>query len=148
MIGEGSARAVETKASDECLQTDKPAEGAVKTVISEECLHSVSLRTCSQARCSIRSSASSTGSAAARARAEAAKAAAATAEAEVLEAAVDASNDSHSCELNTDSLPLVASQRAEQYVIDQLREREPELQSSENSDATKKVSTATPTSQS
>lgn len=168
MSGEGSARAVETKATEECRQTDRPAEGAAKPANSDERL---SLRTRSHAWCSRRSSASSTGSAAARARAraEAAKtrlvyaeeemnlklekarleasmevlkhkkeAAAAIAEAVVLEAAADAgeshSNESHSCELNTDPDHLVASQRTEQYVIDQLRERGPELQLGGNGD--------------
>lgn len=64
------------------------------------------------------------------------EAAAAIAEAAVLEAAADAggscSNESHSCDLNTGPVPLVASRRTEQNVMDQLREKESELQLSGN----------------
>lgn len=59
---------------------------------------------------------------------------AAIAEAEALQAAADANSETNRCELNIDSVPLVASQRTEQYVIEQLKERESILQSCDNGD--------------
>lgn len=67
------------------------------------------------------------------------EAAAAIAEAEVLEAAVDAISETHSRDLKADSVPLVASQRTEQYVVDQLKERESEINSYKNRVTTAKM---------
>lgn len=157
MSKKGSARALQTK--------DAAAE-----IVSDECFHSISLKTRSRAESS-RSGASLTGSAAAKARAkaEAAKArlayaeeerdlkvekakleasmellnqrketAAAIAEAEALEAASEVSdsltNETHSSHRRTEPVPMVASQRTQQYVIDQLRERVSELQINDNGD--------------
>lgn len=39
-----------------------------------------------------------------------------------------------SCDLDMDSVPIEASQRTKQYVLDQLKERESEFQSCDNSD--------------
>lgn len=143
---------------------------AAAEIVSDECFHSISLKTRSRAESS-RSGASLTGSAAAKARAkaEAAKArlayaeeerdlkvekakleasmellnqrketAAAIAEAEALEAASEVSdsltNETHSSHRRTEPVPMVASQRTQQYVIDQLRERVSELQINDNGD--------------
>lgn len=54
--------------------------------------------------------------------------AAAIAEAEVLEAAIDENIEKHSCRLSLNSAPLETTQRTEQYVIDQTKVRETELQ--------------------
>lgn len=54
--------------------------------------------------------------------------AAAMAEAEALEAAVDLNSEKHSCKLNLDSTPLEATRRTEQYVTDQAKVQETELQ--------------------
>lgn len=154
--------------SEEGAARAKQANSAVEPV-SDECFHSVSLRTRSRTGFSSQSGASSTGSAAAKARAkaEAAKAclayaeeemnlklekarleaslevlkqkretAAAIAEAEALEAAIDVSDsltDSFSSDMNDIPVPLLASQRTQQYVTDQLGERVPELQLNSNS---------------
>ncbi|XP_036003031.1 uncharacterized protein LOC118566091 isoform X1 [Fundulus heteroclitus] len=62
------------------------------------------------------------------------EAAAAVAEAETLEAAADAKSERHSCDLNIDSVPLEASQRTKQYVLDQLKERDSEFESCKSGD--------------
>lgn len=67
------------------------------------------------------------------------EAAAAIAEAETLEAAVDVKSEKHSCDLSKDSVPLEASQRTKQYVLDQLKERDSELKSCENGDTQAKT---------
>ncbi|KAI2655939.1 hypothetical protein H4Q32_012732 [Labeo rohita] len=56
------------------------------------------------------------------------EAAAAVAEAEALEAAIDENAEKHSCKLSLNSAPLETTQRTEQYVIDQTKARETELQ--------------------
>ncbi|KAF7705473.1 hypothetical protein HF521_020759, partial [Silurus meridionalis] len=67
------------------------------------------------------------------------EAAAAIAEAETLEAAADVKSDKHSCDLNKDSVPLEATQRTKQYVLDQLKEKESDLKSCENGDTQAKT---------
>lgn len=67
------------------------------------------------------------------------EAAAAIAEAEALEAAADVKSEKHSCDLNKDSVPLEASQRTRQYVLDQLKERDSELKSCDNGDTQAKT---------
>ncbi len=50
------------------------------------------------------------------------------AEAETLEAAIEENTEKHSCRLCLNSAPLEITQRTEQYVIDQTKVRETELQ--------------------
>ncbi len=56
------------------------------------------------------------------------EAAAAVAEAEALGAAIEENTEKHSCRLSLNSAPLEITQRTEQYVIDQTKVRETELQ--------------------
>ena len=63
----------------------------------------------------------------------------AIAEAEVLEAAVDRKSERYSCDLNRDSVPLEISRRTEQYVLEQLKERDSEFQSCDNTDTRAKT---------
>ncbi|XP_073769028.1 uncharacterized protein [Danio rerio] len=54
--------------------------------------------------------------------------AAAVAEAEALEAAIDEHSEKHSCKLSLNSVPLETTQRTEQYVIDQTKNLDKDLQ--------------------
>ena len=62
------------------------------------------------------------------------EAAAAIAEAEALEAAADVTSERHSCDLNIDSVPIEASQRTKEYVLNQIKEKDSEFQSRDNGD--------------
>lgn len=65
------------------------------------------------------------------------EAAAASAEAEALEAAAVVNSEKCSCKLNFISIPMENTQRTEQYVIDQIKAWETELQLRDNGLSTK-----------
>ena len=67
------------------------------------------------------------------------EASAAIAEAEAFEVAADVKDERHSCYLNINSFPSEASQRTKQYLLDQLEERDSELQSCDNGDTRAKT---------